>query len=66
MAWRQGNKDYKNLDPQKGVSTNIQMMIQNFCLILTLKWRKLAYIKEMDPVIKAQLFVSLVRLVSRV
>ena len=23
-SWRQGNKEYKNLDPQKGVSKNIQ------------------------------------------
>lgn len=42
------------------------MMIQIFCLMLTLKWRKLSYIREMDPVIKGRLFVSLVRLVSRV
>ena len=41
-------------------------MIQNFCLMFSLKWRKLSYIGEMDPVIKARLFVSLVRLVSRV
>ena len=25
MAWRQGNKEYKNSDHQKGVSTNIQV-----------------------------------------
>ena len=41
MAWRQGNKEYKNLDPQKKIIKF--MMIPNFCLMVTLKWRELSY-----------------------
>ena len=43
-------------------------MIQNFCLMLTLKWRELSYNVSVSQmaVTKAWLFVSLVRLVSRV